>query len=134
MTTVARPWLPAQSSATIVIVLSPSWRGNDPTDQRALVADPLRVAKPCPPRSLIQPSLYRRRLSVAAPLNEAVVLANELVAGSMVTFGAMGSSDRQRRRSACSRSESLPPCPVSVATAASSFAPPHPEIATQAMA
>jgi hypothetical protein len=56
MTTVVRPWLPAQSSATTVMVLSPACSGIEATDQRALVAVPLNVANPCPPRLLIQPS------------------------------------------------------------------------------
>jgi len=117
------------------MVLLPAWSGTEATDQRALVDVPLKLARPMPPRSLIQPTRYRRRLSVAVPVSEVdpdSVL--RLAPESIATFGAMRSSDRQRTRSASSRSVLLPACSLSSTTVASSFAPPQPEIAIQATA
>jgi hypothetical protein len=129
--------LPAKSSATIVIVLLPVCSGIDATDHVAEVAVPVRVARPLPPRSLDQPTRFKRMLSVTVPFM--VTALPRMAPPVIATTGAMRSRDCQYERSAAARSASSEVCPapstVRVGSPApSSFAPPHPVTAMHAIA
>jgi hypothetical protein len=78
-----------------VIVLLPVCSGIDATDHVAEVAVPVRVARPLPPRSLDQPTRFRRMLSVTVPFMATALPLVLLAPPVIATTGATRSRDCQ---------------------------------------
>ena len=97
------------------------------TLQVASVADPLRMAVPAPPRSLVHFTRYSRMLSDAAPASPTTSVELPAIAPAMLTLGAILSILLHFRRSACSSAD------IS-GSARSLLAPPHADNAKHATA
>ncbi|MFT3954838.1 MAG: hypothetical protein QM722_10775 [Piscinibacter sp.] len=109
-------------------MLLPFCSGIEAAVQVASVTVPLSCAVPLPPRSLDQRTRYSRMLSLAWPLRPTEFALESPICLSICTAGAILSSERQRRRSACAISESSRM--ASSAVAAGSSLPPQPASAS----
>jgi len=125
--------LPAASKAVTVMRLLPVRSWMPAALQFACSVVPLSVARPLPPRSLLQRTLRRYRLSAARPLRPVKPLDVISLCESIRTIGAILSLVL-RRPSACTRPSASAASEESSAVVVSSSAPPHAERATQAIA